>query len=93
MGVTGTNGLPADLAAYRDLWRAAPADVAGRHGVALDEVAGAVCLGCASMSGVPILNHVFGVGLRASARSPSTRPRPGSRAAWSGGASPTPARG
>jgi GNAT superfamily N-acetyltransferase len=67
MGVSATNGLPADLAAYRDLWRAAPADVAGRHGVGLHEVAGAVCLGCASMSGAPILNHVFGVGLRAPA--------------------------
>lgn len=61
MGVT----VPADIAAYRDLWRAAPPDVAVRHGIALHEVAGAVCLGCASMSGAPIFNHAFGVGLRA----------------------------
>jgi GNAT superfamily N-acetyltransferase len=63
MGVT----VPADIAAYRDLWRAAPPGVAARHGIALHEVAGAVCLGCASMSGAPILNHAFGVGLRAPA--------------------------
>ena len=67
MGVTAANGVPADIAAYRDLWRAAPADVAGRHGVSLREVAGGVCLGCASMSGAPILNHALGVGVRAPA--------------------------
>ena len=62
MGVSG-DGLPADVAAYRDLWRAAPPEVAGRHGIALHEAAGGVCLGCASMSGVPILNHALGVGV------------------------------
>jgi len=67
VGVTIANGVPADIAAYRDLWRAAPAEVAHRHGVALHEVAGAVCLGCASMSGAPILNHALGVGVGAPA--------------------------
>ena len=46
--MTAANGVPADIAAYRDLWRAAQADVAGRHDVALREVAGGVCLGCAA---------------------------------------------
>jgi hypothetical protein len=59
--------LATDLAAYRDLWRAAPADLVARHGVAHRELAGGVCLGCASLSGRPILNHVLGAGLAAPA--------------------------
>lgn len=67
MGLSAATAVSTDIAAYRDLWRAVPADVAGRHGIALHEVAGAVCLGCASMSGAPILNHAFGVGVAAPA--------------------------
>jgi hypothetical protein len=67
MGVIATAAPPTDIAAYRDLWRAAPADVTVRDGIALGEVAGAVCLGCASMSGAPILNHAFGLGVTAPA--------------------------
>ena len=65
--MTAAPASPADIAAYRDLWRAAPADARRRHGVAHREVAGGVCLGCASMSGAPILNHALGVGVRAPA--------------------------
>jgi len=53
----------AELAGYRDMWRAAPADLADRHGIAAIDVAGGVCLACASQEGSPMLNHAVGVGV------------------------------
>jgi GNAT superfamily N-acetyltransferase len=53
----------AELAGYRDMWRAAPADLAARHGIATIDVAGGACLACASQAGSPMLNHVVGLGV------------------------------
>jgi len=58
---------PTDVAAYRDLWRAAPAELVARRGIAHRELAGGVWLGCAALSGAPILNHVLGAGVAAPA--------------------------
>ena len=52
-----------EVEGYRDLWRAAPADLAARHGIAALDVAGGVCLACASQPGSPMLNHAVGVGV------------------------------
>jgi hypothetical protein len=52
-----------ELAAYRSLWAAAPADLAARHGVAALDVAGGVCLAVASQAGSPMLCHAVGVGV------------------------------
>ena len=53
----------AELAGYRDLWRAAPAELAALHGIAAIDVAGGACLACVSQAGSPMLNHAVGVGV------------------------------
>ena len=71
MGVTaGVAACPpaavrqrAELAGYRALWRAAPAVLAERHGIAAIEVAGGLCMAVASQAGSPMLNHAVGVGV------------------------------
>jgi GNAT superfamily N-acetyltransferase len=60
----------AEIAGCRDVWRAAPAELAARHGIAHLDLGGAVCLGCASVSGDPMLNHVIGLGVGAAAGDP-----------------------
>lgn len=57
----------AEAAGYRDMWRAAPADLADRLGLAHADVGGGVCLGSAAMPGAPIFNHVIGLGTAAPA--------------------------
>jgi hypothetical protein len=65
--MSATRALPAtpELAGYRDLWSVVPRDLAERHGIAHLDLAGGVCLGCASQSGKPytgMLNHAIGLG-------------------------------
>jgi hypothetical protein len=67
MGVIAAPVDSTDVAAYRDLWRAAPPGLAARHGVAHLDVAGGVCLACGSLSGQPVVNHAIGLGVRAPA--------------------------
>ncbi len=67
MGVIAAPHAAAEALGYRDLWLAAPPGLAARHGIAHLDVAGGVCLGCASMSGNPMLNHAVGVGVGAPA--------------------------
>ena len=57
----------AEVAGYRDFWRAAPPALAGRLGIARRDVAGGVCLACAAMGGSPIFNHAVGLGVSARA--------------------------
>jgi GNAT superfamily N-acetyltransferase len=67
VGVIATPRAAVEVAAYRDLWSAAPPSVAEHHGIAHRDVAGGVCLGCAAMPGHPIFNHVIGLGVAAPA--------------------------
>jgi hypothetical protein len=55
----------AEIAGYRDLWRAAPPDLAERYGVAALDIGDAVCLACAGVPGSPMLNHAVGLGVTA----------------------------
>lgn len=51
-----------ELAGYRSMWAAVPADLAERHGVAALDVAGGACLAVASQAGNPMMCHAVGVG-------------------------------
>lgn len=53
----------AEIAGYRDVWRAAPAHLAERWGVAALDLGDAVCLACAGVPGSPMLNHAVGLGV------------------------------
>lgn len=53
----------AEVAGYRDLWRAAPAGLARRWGLAGQDLGEGVCLGCAGLPRSPIFNHAIGVGV------------------------------
>jgi hypothetical protein len=57
----------AEIAGYRDMWRAAPAGLARRWGIASLDLGDAVCLGCAGIPGSPMLNHAVGLGVTAPA--------------------------
>ncbi len=59
--------VAAEVAAFRDLWSAVPPALAERHGVAHLDLAGGVCLACASLSGTPVVNHAIGLGVTAPA--------------------------
>ncbi|HTI35295.1 MAG TPA: hypothetical protein VL422_16585 [Miltoncostaea sp.] len=52
----------AELAGYRAMWSAVPADLAARRGIASLEVAGGVCVAVASLAGSPVFCHAIGVG-------------------------------
>ena len=52
-----------ELAGYRSMWAAVPADLAARHGVATLDVAGGTCLAVASQAGNPMFCHAVGVGV------------------------------
>jgi hypothetical protein len=67
VGVIAAPRATAELAAYRDLWRAAPRALAERLGIAHRDVGGGACLGCAAMPGNPIFNHAIGLGVAAPA--------------------------
>jgi GNAT superfamily N-acetyltransferase len=67
MGVIGAPPVAIDVAACRDLWSAVPAGLAERHGIAHVDLAGGVCLACASLSGTPVVNHAIGLGVTAPA--------------------------
>jgi hypothetical protein len=56
-------GVSAELAGYRALWAAAPAEMADRHGIASVDIAGGTCLAVASQAGNPMLCHAVGVGV------------------------------
>lgn len=65
MSATRAHPASAELAGYRDMWSVAEPDLAGRHGIARLDLAGGVCLACASQSGTPytaMLNHAIGLG-------------------------------
>ena len=51
-----------ELAGYRSMWAAVPADLAAQHGIASLDVAGGTCLAVASHAGAPMFCHAFGVG-------------------------------
>jgi hypothetical protein len=53
----------AEVAGYRGLWDAAPADLAARHGIAATDLRGGVCLAVGSAPGSRMLNHVVGAGI------------------------------
>ena len=57
----------AEIGGYRDMWRAAPPDLAERWGIAALDLGDAVCLACAGMPGSPMLNHAVGLGVTAPA--------------------------
>jgi hypothetical protein len=67
VGVIAAPHATAELAGYRDVWRAAPRALAERLGIAHLDVGGGVCLGCAAMDGNPIFNHAIGLGVSAPA--------------------------
>jgi GNAT superfamily N-acetyltransferase len=53
----------AEVAGYRDMWRAAPAALAERLGIAHRDVGDGLCVGCAALPRAPVFNHAFGLGL------------------------------
>ncbi len=55
--------LRAEVAAYRDLWRAAPADLAARRRIDCTDLRGGVCLAVGTAPGSLMLNHAVGLGL------------------------------
>lgn len=61
--MTATAHAAVEVAGYRDMWRAAPAGLAARHGIAHADIGGGVALGCATLSGSPVFNSVIGLGL------------------------------
>jgi hypothetical protein len=72
VGVIASQGLGApsaarrqraEIAGYRDMWRAAPRDLAEGWGVAALDVGDAVCLACAGVPDSPMLNHAVGLGV------------------------------
>jgi hypothetical protein len=61
--VTSAAGLErAEVAAYRDFWRAAPAEVARPWGIAGLDLGGAHCRACGAVPEARVLNHVVGLG-------------------------------
>lgn len=65
MSATRVLAASPELAGYRDLWSVVPGDLAERHGIAHLDLAGGVCMACASQSGKPytaMLNHAVGLG-------------------------------
>ena len=52
-----------ELAGYRTMWAAAPADLAAGHGIASLDVAGGTCLAVATHSGAAMFCHAFGIGV------------------------------
>ena len=52
----------AEVAAYLDVWSAAPAGLASAHGISAAEIACGVCLAVASAPESRILNHAIGLG-------------------------------
>ncbi len=57
----------AEVAGYRSLWRAAPAELAARHGLRSLDLGDGVCTGCAAVTGTHWLNHAIGIGVAAPA--------------------------
>ncbi|MGD9572779.1 MAG: GNAT family N-acetyltransferase [Thermoleophilia bacterium] len=53
----------AEVSGYRDMWAAAPPDLAERHGVAARDLDGGVLLACAALPSSRMLNHALGLGL------------------------------
>jgi GNAT superfamily N-acetyltransferase len=50
-----------EIAGYRDMWSAPPADLATRMGIAHAEVGAAHCTAVAALPGVRVLNHALGL--------------------------------
>jgi GNAT superfamily N-acetyltransferase len=55
-----------ELAAWREVWEAAPPDLAARHGIALAEIGGALCTAVGELAST-MFNRVVGLGLTAPA--------------------------
>ncbi len=53
----------AEASGYRDMWAAAPADLAARYGIAARDLGGGVLLACAALPSSRMLNHAVGLGV------------------------------
>ena len=53
----------AEIDAWRDLFQAAPAELAAEHGIAVGEVDGVVCTAVAAMPGAFMVNRAVGFGV------------------------------
>jgi hypothetical protein len=52
-----------EIEAMRDLYSAAPAGLAARYGISVDEVAGATCLAVTALADVTFFNRAIGLGI------------------------------